>query len=82
MFKADLEEYITSMEFSADFSFGRYNPGNLYAAMNQPGEAIRNYLAAIKIDNLFYPVKINLAMLYNQKGKMKKSNKPCSKHWK
>jgi tetratricopeptide (TPR) repeat protein len=67
IFKANLEEYITSMEFSADFSFGRYNLGNLYAAMNRPEEAIRNYLAAIKIDNLFYPAKVNLAMFYNQK---------------
>jgi tetratricopeptide (TPR) repeat protein len=68
VFKAVLEEFITSMKFSADFSFGRYNLGNLYVALNQPEEAIRNYLAAIKIDSLFYPAKVNLAMFYNQKG--------------
>ena len=68
VFKDGLEEFVASMEYSADFSFGRYNLGNLYVAMNQPEEAIRNYLAAIKIDNLFYPAKVNLAMFYNQKG--------------
>jgi tetratricopeptide (TPR) repeat protein len=56
------------MEYSADFSFGRYNLGNLYVALNQPEEALRNYLAAIKVDGLFYPAKVNLAMFYNQKG--------------
>ena len=68
VFKDGLEEFVASMEYSADFSFGRYNLGNLYVAMNQPEEAIRNYIAAIKIDNLFYPAKVNLAMFYNQKG--------------
>ena len=73
VFKAVLEEFVASMKFSADFSFGRYNLGNLYVAMNQPEEAIRNYLAAIKIDSLFYPAKVNLAMFYNQKGENDKA---------
>ena len=30
--------------------------------------AIEQYKAAIKIDDLFYPAKINLAMIYNQQG--------------
>jgi predicted CXXCH cytochrome family protein len=61
-----LREYVAAMEYSADFAFGRYNLGNLYAAMNRTEEAIRNYLAAITIDNQFYPAKVNLAMLYNR----------------
>ena len=36
--------------------------------LNRPEDAIRNYQAAIKIDDLFYPAKVNLAMLYNQTG--------------
>jgi Tfp pilus assembly protein PilF len=43
--------------------------GNLYAALSQPDKAILNYLAAVKIDKLFYPAKVNLAMLYNQMGR-------------
>jgi Tfp pilus assembly protein PilF len=57
------------MEYSADFAFGRYNLANLYVAQKQPQRAVENYQAAIKIDNLFYPAKVNLAMLYNQMGK-------------
>ena len=66
VFQAVLEEYQKSMAYSADFAFGRYNLGNLYAALKQSEKAIENYRAAIKIDNLFYPAKVNLAMLYNQ----------------
>jgi tetratricopeptide (TPR) repeat protein len=69
VFQASLDEYQKSMEYSADFAFGRYNLGNLYVALKQPEKAVKNYRAAIKIDNLFYPAKVNLAMLYNQMGK-------------
>jgi Tfp pilus assembly protein PilF len=69
IFQASLNEYRKSMEYSADFAFGRYNLANLYVAQKQPQRAVENYQAAIKIDNLFYPAKVNLAMLYNQMGK-------------
>jgi len=73
VFQMVLEEYVTSMEYSGDFAFGRYNLGNLSAKLNRTEEAIRNYRAAIKIDNLFYPAKVNLAMLYNQLGENDKA---------
>ncbi len=69
IFQGSLTEYQKSMEYSADFAFGRYNLANLYVALRQPQKAVANYQAAIKIDNLFYPAKVNLAMLYNQMGK-------------
>jgi tetratricopeptide (TPR) repeat protein len=69
VFRAALDEYRESMEYSADFAFGRYNLANLYVALKQPQKAVESYKAAIKIDNLFYPAKVNLAMLYNQMGK-------------
>ncbi len=69
VFQASLEEYQKSMEYSADFAFGRYNLANLYAALKQPEKAVKNYQAAINIDKAFYPAKVNLAMLYNQMGK-------------
>ena len=68
VFRISLDEYQKSMEYSADFAFGRYNLANLYAALKQPQKAVENYRAAIKIDNLFYAAKVNLAMLYNQMG--------------
>jgi tetratricopeptide (TPR) repeat protein len=63
-----LYEFITSMEYSGDFSFGRFNLGNLYKAIKDDKKAIENYEAAIAIDKLFYPAKVNLAMLYNEQG--------------
>jgi tetratricopeptide (TPR) repeat protein len=69
IFQSCLTDYQKSMEYSADFAFGRYNLGNLYVALKQPQNAVENYRAAIKIDDLFYPAKANLAMLYNQMGK-------------
>ena len=73
VFKAVLKEFVASMEYNADFAFGRYNLGNLYVALNRPEEAIRNYLAAIKIDDLFYPAKVNLAVFYNKRGENDKA---------
>ncbi|MBW1860538.1 MAG: tetratricopeptide repeat protein [Deltaproteobacteria bacterium] len=67
VFEVALNEFETSMEYSADFAFGRFNLGNIYAALNRPEEAIRNYQAAIRIDELSYPPKVNLAMLYYQR---------------
>jgi Flp pilus assembly protein TadD len=67
VFEIALNEFETSMEYSADFAFGRFNLGNLYAALNRPEDAIRNYQAAIRIDELSYPPKVNLAMLYYQR---------------
>lgn len=68
LFDRVLQEYIASMEYSGDFSFGRFNLGNLFNSLEKNEEAIDHYLAAIKIDELFYPAKVNLAMLYNRLG--------------
>ncbi len=68
LYKKVLNEFIASMEYSGDFSFGRFNLGNLYQELGKKEKALRNYKAAIKIDNLFYPAKVNLAMLYNEEG--------------
>jgi tetratricopeptide (TPR) repeat protein len=68
-YQAALLEYRKAMEYSADFAFGRYNLGNLYANLDQPQKAVENYRNAIRIDNQFYPAKVNLAMLFNQTGR-------------
>ena len=68
LYKKVLDEFIASMEYSGDFSFGRFNLGNLYQELGKKEKALSNYRAAIKIDNLFYPAKVNLAMLYNEEG--------------
>ncbi len=73
VFHTGLKEFIAAMAYSGDFAFGRYNLGNLYAELDRTEDAVRNYQAAIKIDDLFYPAKVNLAMLFNQSGKNNKA---------
>ena len=62
-------DYQKSMNYSGDFAFGRYNLGNLYLNLKKPEKAVENYRAAIRIDDQFFPAKVNLAMLYNQMGR-------------
>jgi tetratricopeptide (TPR) repeat protein len=63
-----LDEYRTSMEYTADFAASRHNLGNLYTHLGETDRAVANYRKAIEIDPLFYPAKVNLAMLHNQLG--------------
>lgn len=67
-FEEVLEEYRAAMRYNADFSFGRYNLGNLHSSLGETDSAIEEYEAAIRIDSAFYPAKSNLALLYNSKG--------------
>jgi Tfp pilus assembly protein PilF len=68
VYRSGLDEYTAAMTYSADFAFGRFNLGNLSSNLKQAEQAAEQYQAAIKIDNQFYPAKVNLAMLYNRKG--------------
>jgi len=73
VFQKALQEYTGAMQYSGDFAFGRYNLANLCVALNRPEEAVQNYEAALKIDDLFYPAKVNLAMLYSSRGENDKA---------
>ena len=68
-FLKSLDEYKKSLEFVADFPTGRYNLGNYYSKLNDLAKAEENFKEAIAIDNLFYPAKTNLAMIYYKQGK-------------
>jgi tetratricopeptide (TPR) repeat protein len=70
-----LDEYVLAMEYSADFSFARYNLANLYVELDRPEDAIREFEAAIRIDEQFYPAKVNLAYLHNSKGENEKAER-------
>ena len=69
LFLKALDEYKSSQEYVADFPTGRYNLGNYYSKIKDLAKAEENYAEAISIDNLFYPAKINLAVIYYQQGK-------------
>jgi predicted CXXCH cytochrome family protein len=69
LFLNALEEYRKSQEYVADFPTGRYNLGNYYAKLRDMPKAEENYREAIHIDDLFYPAKANLVLIYYQQGK-------------
>jgi len=70
-----LQEYIDSMEYSADFAASRHNLANLYSELERPDDAVRQYEQAIRIDNRFFPAKVNLAVLYSTRGQNKKAER-------
>ncbi len=74
-FEAALGEYRLFLEYSGDFASSRHNLGNLCTALGRKEEAVRHYLAAIRIDDQFYPAKVNLAMLYNERGENEKAER-------
>ncbi|MGD8331286.1 MAG: HEAT repeat domain-containing protein, partial [Acidobacteriota bacterium] len=64
-----LAEYVRVNERSLDFTSGGLNLGNLAAARNDPQAAEGYYRAALEVDDLFYPAKMNLALLLSQQGR-------------
>jgi tetratricopeptide (TPR) repeat protein len=68
-FRLAFEELEASMLYSADFASARHNLANLYARMDRPEDAMKQYEEAIRIDARFYPATANLAVLYSQNGR-------------
>ncbi|MHC1778016.1 MAG: tetratricopeptide repeat protein [Lentimicrobium sp.] len=68
-FQSALDEYRLSLEYGADFPSGRYSLGNYYSKLKNDAKAEENFKEALAIDNLFYPARINLGILYYQQGK-------------
>jgi predicted CXXCH cytochrome family protein len=64
-----LAEYQRTMAYSLDFSFAGYNLGNLYARLGDARRAEQYYREAAEVDDLFYPAKVNLAVLLNAQGR-------------
>jgi len=68
-FNSALTEYKNMNLYMADFPSGRMNLGLVHANQNELIEAAKQYEEAIKIDSLFFPAKMNLAITYSQIGK-------------
>ncbi|MBE0571718.1 MAG: tetratricopeptide repeat protein [Ignavibacteriaceae bacterium] len=68
-----LEEYLQTLNYTADFPTGKYNLGNFYSNKSDIVKAEKFYLDAIRMDNNFYPAKSNLALLYYNQGKLKEA---------
>ncbi|MCB9377428.1 MAG: tetratricopeptide repeat protein [Holophagales bacterium] len=68
-FDHDLAEYRESVAYSADFASAGLNLGNLERALGNPDAAERAYRQALAIDDLFFPAKQNLAVLFAGEGR-------------
>jgi tetratricopeptide (TPR) repeat protein len=68
-----LDEYLKTLEYTADFPSGKFNLGNFYSNKGDYLKAEKYYSDAIKMDDRFYPAKSNLAMLYYNQGKLKEA---------
>lgn len=68
-----LDEYLKTLEYTADFPSGKYNLGNFYSNKGDYLKAEKYYINSIKMDDRFYPAKSNLAMLYYNQGKLKEA---------
>jgi predicted CXXCH cytochrome family protein len=68
-----LQEYKYAMQYSGDFAASRHNLGNYFQNTGNTDSAIVNYLAALRIDEQFYPAKMNLSILYNGMGQNEKA---------
>jgi tetratricopeptide (TPR) repeat protein len=67
--KAGIAEYEQAMAYSLDFSSAGINLGNLYRSLAQPDLAEKHYRLALKVDDLFFPAKMNLAVLLSGQGR-------------
>ena len=69
------EEYLSSIQYTADFPSGKYNLANYYSGRQDFVKAEKLYNASIKGDSLFYPAKSNLALLYYNQGRLNEAEK-------
>lgn len=72
-FISSIDEYLKSLEYVADFSTGRYNLGNFYSKNKDMAKAVENYEESIAIDDLFYPSRVNLGIIYYQQGNIQQA---------
>ena len=68
-----LNEYLQTLNYTADFPTGKYNLGNFYSNKGDFDKAEKFYNDAIRADSLFLPAKSNLALLYYSDGKLKEA---------
>jgi len=64
-----LGDYTRAMEYSLDFSFAGHNLGNLAIRLGEISQGEKHYREALAIDDLFYPAKVNLAVLLSGQGR-------------
>ena len=63
-----LEEYRSSMEYTADFSASMYNLANLSIKEGDDSTAINMFKESLRIDDMFYPSSVTLSILLSRNG--------------
>ncbi len=64
-----IAEYRAVMAHSLDFAGSGHNLGNLEARLGDLDAAARYYRLALRIDDLFLPARMNLAVLLSSRGR-------------
>jgi tetratricopeptide (TPR) repeat protein len=64
-----IAEQRAAMAYSLDFASSGLNLGNLEAALGNAANAERYYRLALGVDDLFFPAKVNLAVLLSGQGR-------------
>jgi tetratricopeptide (TPR) repeat protein len=65
----EMAAYVASLERMLDFAPSGLSLGNHFAALGKADRAEGYYRKAIAVDNLFYPAKMNLAILLSGAGR-------------
>jgi pentatricopeptide repeat protein len=65
----ELDAYVASMRSMLDFAASGLNLGNLYETRGDAQTAEQYYRKAIAVDDLFFPAKMNLAVLLGRQGR-------------
>jgi tetratricopeptide (TPR) repeat protein len=68
-YREALAEYVSTMEYSLDFAFAGANLGTFEAKFGRAAAAESYFKRAIAVDDLYFPAKINLAILLSGQGR-------------
>lgn len=74
-FDLALTEFRTSVAYSLDFAHSGLNLGNLESALGNQAAAEKAYRQALDVDDLFYPAKMNLAVLLAGQGRIEETER-------
>ena len=69
----ELDDFVETMKASLDFAASGLTLGNLYEEQRDATQAEQFYKTALEVDDLFFPAKVNLAILLSQQGRFGES---------
>lgn len=72
-FDSALAEHLEGIRFNLDFPSEKANMGNYYYYQQEYSKAEKYYKAALKQDSEMYNIKVNLAILLSQNGKLEEA---------